>query len=73
MKPAFGAVSMLLALLIVAIMFIMMVSIFKPTMSTNFGNSSVKQENVEERVDDLVKEIETRRLEAVEYYKNIPD
>ena len=73
MKPAFGAVSMLLALVITAIVFVMMVPVFKSTSSATLKNSSVKQENVEERVDEIVKEIETRKLEAVEYYNNIPD
>ena len=73
MKPAFGAVSMLLALVITAIIFVMMVPVFKSTSSASLKNSSVKQENVEERVDEIVKEIETRKLEAVEYYNNIPD
>lgn len=73
MKPAFGAVSMLLALVIIAIIFVMMVPVFKSTSSATLKNSSLKQENVEERVDEIVKEIETRKLEAVEYYNNIPD
>ncbi len=73
MKPAFGAVSMLLALVIVAIIAIMMIPVFKSTVSSPLKESSLKKESVEEQVDELVKEIETRKQEALQYYNNVPE
>lgn len=73
MKPAFGAISMLLALVIIAVIFIMMVPVFRTTTSANFGNTSVKQENIEEHVDELVKEIQTRKQQSLEYYNDMQD
>ncbi len=73
MKPAFGAISMLLALVIIAVIFIIMVPVFRTTTSANFSKSSVKQENVEKRVDELVKEIQTRKQQSLEYYNNMQD
>jgi len=73
MKPAFGAVSMLLALVIVAILAVMMIPVFKSSTSSTLKDSSLKQESVEEKVDELVKEIEARKQETLQYYNNMPD
>ena len=73
MKPAFGAVSMLLAIAIIGVLAILTVPVLKTTTATNLKDSSLKQESVEEAVDDLVKEIEMRKQETMEYYNNLPE
>lgn len=73
MKPAFGAVSMLLAIVIIGVIAILTLPVLKTTTSTNLNDSSLKQESVEETVDDLVKEIEMRKQETMEYYNNLPE
>lgn len=73
MKPAFGAVSMLLAIVIIGVLAILTLPVLKTTTSTNLNDSSLKQESVEETVDDLVKEIEMRKQETMEYYNNLPE
>ena len=73
MKPAFGAVSMLLAIVIIGVMAILTLPVLKTTTSTNLNDSSLKQESVEETVDDLVKEIEMRKQETMEYYNNLSE
>ena len=73
MKPAFGAVSMLLAIVIIGVIAILTLPVLKTTTSTNLKDSSLKQESVEETVDDLVKEIEMRKQETMEYYNNLPE
>ena len=73
MKPAFGAVSMLLAIAIIGVLAILTLPVLKTTTSTNLNDSSLKQESVDETVDDLVKEIEMRKQETMEYYNNLPE
>lgn len=73
MKPAFAAVSMLLAIVIIGVIAILTLPVLKTTTSTNLKDSSLKQESVEETVDDLVKEIEMRKQETMEYYNNLPE
>ena len=73
MKPAFGAVSMLLTIAIIGVLAILTLPVLKTTTSTNLNDSSLKQESVEETVDDLVKEIEMRKQETMEYYNNLPE
>ena len=73
MKPAFGAVSMLLAIVIIGVIAILTLPVLKTTTSTNLKDSSLKQESVEETVDDLVKENEMRKQETMEYYNNLPE
>lgn len=73
MKPAFSALSMLIALAIVGILAGMMLPAYKNLNSPQTGTSSVNQESVEQKVDDLVKEIEMRKQETMEYYDNLPE
>lgn len=68
LKPAFGAVSMLLALLIVGVLAAMMVPMLKSI--SNTSQSSLKQESVEQKADKMIKEIELRKQQTMEYYNN---
>lgn len=68
LKPAFGTISMLLTLLIIGIVFVMTIPMLKSTSSSGLGQSSIKQDNVEEQVDEMVKEIEKMRQQSIDYY-----
>lgn len=68
LKPAFGTISMLLTLLIIGIVFVMTIPMLKSTSSSGLGQSSIKQDNIEEQVDEMVKEIEKMRQQSIDYY-----
>lgn len=68
LRPAFGTISMLLTLLIVGLIFVMTIPMLKSTSSSGLGKSTLKQDNVEEQVDEMVKEIEKMRQQSIDYY-----
>ena len=63
---ASGAIGMLLAMLIIALLFILMMPVLKNTSSTGLGESSINKESVEEQVNQQVNEIEKIRQQTVE-------
>lgn len=63
---ASGAIGMLLAMLIIALLFILMMPTLKNTSSTGLGESSINKESVEEQVNQQVNEIEKIRQQTVE-------
>lgn len=63
---ASGAIVMLLAMLIIALLFILMMPTLKNTSSTGLGESSINKESVEEQVNQQVNEIEKIRQQTVE-------
>lgn len=63
---ASGAIGMLLAMLIIALLFILMMPTLKNTSSTGLGKSSINKESVEEQVNQQVNEIEKIRQQTVE-------
>ncbi len=63
---ASGAIGMLLAMLIIALLFILMMSTLKNVSSTGLGESSINKESVEEQVNQQVNEIEKIRQQTVE-------
>lgn len=72
LKPAFGAVSMLLALLIIGVMAVMLLPMLKSTSGAGLGGTSIKQESAQEKADEMIKTIETQRQQALDYYNNQP-
>ena len=68
LRPASGTISMLLTLLIVGLIFVMTIPMLKSTSSSGLGKSTLKQDNVEEQVDEMVKEIEKMRQQSIDYY-----
>lgn len=67
---ASGAIGMLLAMLIIALLFILMMPALKNTSSTGLGESSINKESVEEQVNQQVNEIEKIRQQTVEMNNN---
>lgn len=72
LKPAFGAVSMLLALLIIGVMAVMLLPMLKSTSGAGLGGTSIKQESAQEKADEMIKTIETQRQQTLDYYNNQP-
>lgn len=72
LKPAFGAISMLLALLIIGVMAVMLLPMLKSTSGAGLGGTSIKQESAQEKADEMIKTIETQRQQALDYYNNQP-
>ncbi|HIS83898.1 hypothetical protein KID03_08285 [bacterium] len=70
LKPAFGAVSMLLALLILGVIAAMMLPMLKATSGADVSGTSLKQESVEQKADEMIKEIELRKQQTMDYYNN---
>lgn len=68
LKPAFGAISMLLTLLIIGIIFIMTIPLLKSTTNSGLGESSINHQNTEQQVDEMVKEIEKMHQQSIDYY-----
>jgi len=71
MKSAFSSLSMLIALAIVGVLAAMMLPAYKNLNSPQMGTSSVNQESVEEKVDEMVKEIELRKQQTLDYYNSV--
>lgn len=69
LKPAFGMISLLLGLLIVTIVFALMIPTLKNTSGAAFGPSSLKNENVEEKTNEMINDIQKMRNQSVEYNK----
>jgi len=70
-KRASGAISMLLAMLIIAILFIFMMPMLKDFGGLNLGGNSINQESVEEHVNKQVEEIERMRQQTIDINQNI--
>ena len=66
-KLGFGAIDLLIGLVITAIVFMISVNTLKGMSSLNLNNSSVNRESVEEHVDRQVNEIEQMRQYTIQY------
>ncbi len=69
LKPAFGAVGMLLTILIIGLIAVMTLPMIKST-GGNLNNSSIKYESAEDKANEMIDQIQKQRQEAVEYYNN---
>ena len=58
LKPAFGAVAA------------MMLPMLKATSGADVSGTSLKQESVEQKADEMIKEIELRKQQTMDYYNN---
>ena len=66
-----GAIGLLLTLLIVAVIFILLMPSIKNTSSTNINTSSIKQESIEDEVNQKLNEIQNMRNQAIEQQNSI--
>lgn len=72
-KDGFGAISLLLGLVITAIIFLIGISTFKGVSSIKMKDSSIDSQSVQEHVDQTVNEIEQMRLQTVDYNKQMQE
>ncbi len=70
-KIGSGAIGMLLAMLIIALLFIFMMPMLKDFGGAGFGGSSLNKESVEEQVNKQVKDIERMRQQTIDINRNI--
>ena len=61
-----GAIGLLLTMLIIALLFIMMMPTLKNTGSTNLDTSPIKQESIEEEVNQKLNEIQNMRNQSLQ-------
>lgn len=64
--PASGAIGMLLTMLIIALLFIMMMPTLKNTGSTNFEQSPINKQSVEQEVNQKLEEIQNMRNQSMQ-------
>lgn len=66
--PAMGAISLLLGLLIISVLFIMMMPVLRNVSGgAGMSGSSIKQESVEEHVNQAVEDIQRMRQQTIDY------
>lgn len=68
LKPAFGAISMLLTLLIIGIIFVMTIPAIKSVSNSGIQNSTINQESAQEKADEMIKQIEQMKQQSIDYY-----
>ena len=68
-KDAFGAIDMLIGLVITAVIFIMMMNVMKGTSSLKINETPVDTKSVQEHIDEQVNEIQNMRQQTI-YFNN---
>lgn len=68
-KQAFGAIDLLIGLVITAVVFLISMNALKGISSLKLNGSSVNSESVEEHVDRQVEEIQQMRNQTIDYNK----
>ena len=66
-KQAFGAIELLIGLVITAVIFMISTNALKGVSSLKLNGSSVNSESVEEHVDRQVEEIQNMRRQTIDY------
>lgn len=69
-KNAFGAIDMLIGLVITAVLFIMMMNIMKSTSSLKINETPVDTRSVQEHIDEQVNEIQNIRQQTIDFNNN---
>ncbi len=72
-RNGFGAISLLLGLVITAIIFLIGVQTFKGVSSIKIKDSSLDSQSVQEHVDQTVSEIEQMRQQTIDYNKQMQE
>lgn len=72
---AMGAISLLLGLLIISILFIMMMPVLRNVSGgAGMSGSSIKQESIEQEVNKAVEDIQHMRQQTIDYNRqNLSD
>lgn len=69
-KDAFGAIDMLIGLVITAVIFIMMMNVMKGTSSLKINETPVDTKSVQEHIDEQVNEIQNMRQQTIDFNNN---
>ncbi len=72
-RNGFGAISLLLGLVITAIIFLIGVQTFKGVSSIKIKDSSLDSQSVQEHVNQTVSEIEQMRQQTIDYNKQMQE
>lgn len=70
-KGAFGAIDLLIGLVITAFVFLIGMNAMKGLSSINLNGNSVDTKSVQEHVDEQVNEIENMRQQSINYQQNV--
>lgn len=70
-KGAFGAIDLLIGLVITAFVFLIGMNAMKGLSSINLNRNSVDTKSVQEHVDEQVNEIENMRQQTINYQQNV--
>ncbi len=70
-KDAFGAIDLLIGLVITAFVFLIGMNAMKGLSSINLNGNSVDTKSVQEHVDEQVNEIENMRQQTINYQQNV--
>lgn len=70
-RNGFGAISLLLSLVIISIIFLIGVNAFKGMSSIKMNDTSIDTKSVQEHVDQTVNEIEQMRQQTIDYNQQI--
>lgn len=70
-KGAFGAIDLLIGLVITAFVFLIGMNAIKGLSSINLNGNSVDTKSVQEHVDEQVNEIENMRQQSINYQQNV--
>ena len=68
---AFGAIDLLIGLVITAFIFFVSINAFKGTSSLKINNTPLNEQSVKEQVDETVNEIEQMRQQTIDYNKQM--
>lgn len=68
-RNAFGAIDLLIGLVITAFLFIMMTNVMKGTNSLKINDTPIDTKSVQEHIDQQVNEIENMRQQTIDFNK----
>ena len=69
-RKAFGAIDLLIGLVLTAVVFLIGMNALKGTSSLKLDNSATDTKSVQEQVDEQVNEIQNMRQQAINYQQN---
>ncbi len=70
-RSAFGAIDLLIGLVIISFIFLIGINAFKGMSSLKIDKSTVNEQSVQEHVDETVNEIEQMRRQTIDYNKQM--
>lgn len=69
-RKAFGAIDLLIGLVLTAVVFLIGMNALKGTSLLKLDNSATDTKSVQEQVDEQVNEIQNMRQQAINYQQN---